>query len=197
MSIGARLHRAKVRPLLADPEELQRLAAKYAELITLRRERALGHELPPKRVFRELAGEFPGALWELDRLPLEALELRSAALRAASEGGPRAAWMDWLFAYHALFRGALAVKARLRARRSLHAGEASELAKVATRAARLPLGPGFVEASARPPGGRLAEVVWAAMEEHFAERAEVMRGVLFPGGRTPGATGGNGASDGA
>jgi hypothetical protein len=167
--------------VLADAVELTGLAAKYAELATLRRERALGHEVPPKRVFRELAARFPGALWELDRLPLEEIERRGELLLAASAGGTRAPWMDWLDAYHALFRGALAVKARLRARKVLAAGEASELAAVASRAARLPLDAHFVEAVARPPAGRLAAVVWGVMEARFGESSEAMRGALFPG----------------
>lgn len=136
-------------------------------------------------MFRALAAEFPGALWELDRLPLEELDQRRERLVAAASGGPRAPWMDWLFAYHALFRGALAVKARLRARRSLHEGEAGELAAVASRAARVSLDAGFIEAIARPPAGRLAAVVWAWMAARFGESREGMGRALFPGSRAP------------
>src|SRR5688572_21818647 len=51
--------------------DLARLAAKYETLATLRRERAAGAPLPGAAHFRALAREFPGALQELDTLPLE------------------------------------------------------------------------------------------------------------------------------
>src|SRR5262249_1042101 len=64
-------------------EALGRLAHKYARLLELRRDRAAGKPIPERAVFRVLADEFPGALYELDTLPLDALEARAAETAAA------------------------------------------------------------------------------------------------------------------
>ncbi|HVY45347.1 MAG TPA: hypothetical protein VHB21_05685, partial [Minicystis sp.] len=93
-----------------EARPIARLAHKYARLVELRRARAAGEPVPPREVFRALAAEFPGALYELDTLPMDALEARAAATAEAASLGEPAAWMRFMIDYHALFRAALAVK---------------------------------------------------------------------------------------
>lgn len=162
---------------------MRSLAQKYAALVALRTARAAGDDVPPKSVFRRLAAQFPGALWELDRLPLATLEERHHALEAAANGAPLAPWMGWLEAYHALFRGALAVKGRVGPRKELRDGELESLGLAAERAARRTLPRGFVAACVRPPGGRLADAVWSALEAETGEPKEALRLALFPSTR--------------
>ncbi|MEZ4301038.1 MAG: hypothetical protein R3B70_39245 [Polyangiaceae bacterium] len=78
-----------------DPAHpLRRLAHKYETLVELRRARARGEPLPEKAVFQSLAREWPGALYELDRLPLEDIESRLRSLRATlEEAAPEQPWM--------------------------------------------------------------------------------------------------------
>ncbi len=90
------------------PSTLARIATKYRELLALRRERALGAPPAPREVMRRLSAEFPGALRELDTMVEQELAHRAEALEAAASGGPRAAWMAYVAAYHALYKAALA-----------------------------------------------------------------------------------------
>src|SRR5262249_52406116 len=110
------------------PTDLARLAYKYETLAELRRARAAGEAPPARSVFKALATEFPGALNELDMLPLDVIDERAAALSRAAGGAPTEPWMDWLFAYHALMRAALHVKARLARTRVVSDDEAASLA---------------------------------------------------------------------
>ena len=89
------------------PGRLSRLLHKYDTLAELRAARARGEPIPAKAVFKTLAEELPGALHELDRLPLPEIEARRDALRAALAGGPVLPWMTAMASYHALYRAAL------------------------------------------------------------------------------------------
>ena len=74
-------------------DELARMARKYRFLGELRRDKARDGTVPHRRVFRDLAAEFPGALNELDMLPLEIIDARADALERAARGrgrGPQA-----------------------------------------------------------------------------------------------------------
>jgi hypothetical protein len=185
---------AALAPRAAD---LARLAAKYQTLATLRRERAAGVPLPGAATFKALAREFPGALQELDTLPLELIEARAVELAAAaraveaaghpaggadgrSETLPR--WMSWLFAWHALMRGALLVKAALRGARDVDDARAGELAARAAAAAGVPFPTALVHGVARPPDGRIARLVVAHAATCFEVAPEVFTDAVFPAG---------------
>jgi hypothetical protein len=146
---------------MAVTDPIARLCHKYEALLELRRARARGEAIPEKAVFRALAGEFPGALYELDRSPMEELEARSAALRAVLAGAPEAPWMRPMAAYHALYRAALYVKARAQKGQAPGPEEAVSLAAAASRHAGIDVDPAFVRAVARPDRGRIAPIVLA------------------------------------
>jgi hypothetical protein len=167
-------------PELVEPVELERLARKYRRLAELRRARARGEPIPERAVFRELAGEFPGALHELDNLPLEEIDRRAEALATAIAGGPAEPWMAWMARYHALMRAALYVKIRVARRPPLSGEQAAALAAKAGAHAGADVGAAFVLTVADPPEGRLNRVVDAALAAAFAAPAEEIRRALFP-----------------
>jgi hypothetical protein len=160
--------------------EIARLASKYRTLGDLRRAKARGEAVPPRGVFKALAEEFPGALNELDMLPLDEIDRRRAALDGAATGAPVEPWMAWLHGYHALMRAALRVKGRLRKAREITDARAGALAAEATTCAGTPVGPDFVRAVARPPGGRITPVVLARLAALFEVDPEVILDTLFP-----------------
>lgn len=88
---------------------LEMLREKYAELRLLRTSALSRQEARPRLI--RLAARFPGALRELDALPLEAVDARLEALDSVLAGRrKREPWMDATARFHALFRGALAAK---------------------------------------------------------------------------------------
>ena len=173
----------RAAPPTADAPALARLLHKYETLGDLRRARARGEPIPEKAVFKALAAEMPGALYELDRLPLEDIDARRDALAEALRGGPAATWMTAMAAYHALYRAALFVKARTRKHRAPGAEEAAALARDASRHASIDVGPAFVHAVARPEGGRIGPVVLAEVAARTGESAPALRAALFPSRR--------------
>jgi hypothetical protein len=173
-----------------DPDgKLARLLHKYEALAALRRDRAAGEPIPDKSVFRALAGEFPGVLYELDRVPLEDIDGRRAALAAALSGGPIAAWMPAMATYHALYRAALYVKIRVKIRAARGAlpgpAEAAALALAAGKHASIDVGAAFVTAVARPENGRIGPIVIAETAARAGARPEDLQSALFPARRAP------------
>ena len=161
-------------------EALLRLAHKYARLGELREARARGEPIPERAVFRELASEFPGALRELDTLPLDEIAARHAALAAAAEGGTVEPWMEWLDGYHRTFRAALYVKPRV------GRGAVSDLAARASERTGALVDEAFVRAVAEPPGGRLEPIVLGMLAARHGRPAEEIRRTLFPHSRRRG-----------
>ena len=161
-------------------EALTGLLGKYEALAELRRARARGEPVPERRVFKALADAFPGALHELDMLPLERIDARIEALRAAISGAPEEPWMAWMLAYHALMRAALRIKIRMSRRRDLDDERARSLAQDASLHAGVSVDEAFVRAVASPPEGRIARVVYAQLEVRFGEDREAIRAALFP-----------------
>ena len=93
------------------PGALAGLARKYRALVALRARRDGGGPPATRDELRQLAGEFPGCLRELDTLGPEELARRAAATAAAAAGGAPEPWMDWIASYHALMGEALAARA--------------------------------------------------------------------------------------
>ncbi|WP_437639620.1 hypothetical protein [Sorangium sp. So ce854] len=162
------------------PEALSQLARKYRTIAELRRARSAGEPIPGKEVFRALAGEFPGALNELDNLPLDEIERRSEALARALAGGPEERWMAWMHGYHALMRAALYVKIRVARRGELSDPEAAALAERAARHAGTPVDAAFVMAVKAPPDGRLNRLVLGRLAAASGAPAAEIRGTIFP-----------------
>jgi hypothetical protein len=87
------------------------------------REEAGFEEPDPRRELADLAASFPGALREIDELPIETIRDRIAALVQAESAGGRGArveaWMEAQVLVHGLARGALAAKRWLGKRRDI------------------------------------------------------------------------------
>jgi hypothetical protein len=127
-----------------DRHALERLRAKYATLHALRTAHSRqGAKLATaaedanasddanatdRRALRAelaaLAAEFPGALRELDELPMADIEARLTALDDVACGRAASApWMHAVVRFHALARGALAAKRWLRGRKRVTAAD--------------------------------------------------------------------------
>ncbi|MRG93301.1 hypothetical protein [Polyangium spumosum] len=161
-------------------EALVALEGKYAEIAELRRARDRGEPIPEKAVFKALAERFPGALCELDTLPLDVVDARLEAIRSALAGGGIEAWIAWMIGYHALLRASLRIRIRAVRDRSCSDERAGELAKDASMHAGIEVDVAFVRATLRPPAGRIAAVVYMRLEALFDAPASAIRAALFP-----------------
>lgn len=144
--------------LACGPEEIAALTEKYRLLLDLRRAHERGEPTPGRALFQGLAARFPGALRELDRMPMATLERRLAELAAIGEGAAPPEWMVACASYHALLRFALA-----------HKGKPSPSA--------VPAGADreFLDGLARPPNGRMVPLVVSAIARGLGrEVAEVI-----------------------
>ena len=144
------------------PVDAAALARKYAALVELRARRDAGGDPRGGGDLRALAAEFPGCLRELDTLGLPELE-RRARLTATASADARASepWIEWIGAYHALMRDALALRDPARA------------GTVAVDAA-------FAAAVRAPPHGRVGVVVLRALAARFGVPAATIASALFP-----------------
>lgn len=166
------------------------LRDKYRELHALRLEHARGETNAPELRMRALARRFPGALRELDELPLPLIEERLRALdEALAHGPPFSAW-PWIglqVGYHAWMRAALRVKRLSRGRR----GEALDavLVELAAASAVEPADASGLEAPRfdraavaiilQPPGGRLGPWVLSEVARVAGVDPEAVRRALF------------------
>jgi hypothetical protein len=136
----------------------------------------------PRRAMAALASQFPGALREIDELPLESIVARVNALRACEGGAPTASWMEAMHLFHAFTRGALCAKRWLAGRkviddeaRAAFQDEASALCWAedargwSTELARL----------ASPPKGRVTELVYERIGARLGISTEEARTLVF------------------
>ncbi|MBI3449109.1 MAG: hypothetical protein HY049_09360 [Acidobacteria bacterium] len=186
---------------------LGRLVVKYRTLAELReaRERAEadghrefgGPEIDRRTLeFRRIAKEFPGSLRELDGSGARRLRAKESAVREVVErsrstsGSPApAAWMSVVLDYHRLLRESLAIKAWLASRvpRGESVGAATVEEYLEDRRARrlepmsLLDAAAWLESHRRPPGGRLHNLVFRALEEaHGLTRHAIERAIFGP-----------------
>ncbi len=168
-------------------EALADLRKKYEELLRLRLEDAAaasgGRHHDPSPEMAAVAERFPGALREIDELSLESIEARIAEL-AAAEADPSHArpWMIALHLFHMLARGALATKRWLGGRKHVD----DELVQAFAHA--IPSLPFAEEAAmwkddlariARPPRGRVTELVYARVAVEMRMPASEVRILVF------------------
>jgi hypothetical protein len=150
--------------------DVRGLHQKYTRMRTLRvlHERKKNdpsfEEPDPRDEMASLAEEFPGALREIDVLPLEVIEERIKELELC-ESDPtrsRATWMEAQTLFHRVARGALKTKRWLGKRKEItddvRERFARELGAVDERAR---LFADDLESIANPPRGRVMEVVHA------------------------------------
>jgi hypothetical protein len=168
------------------PEQLARLLDKYRALRQLRVTRA---EVSPRAELSALAASFPGALRELDRVPLPLIEQRIASLSAALENRERvAAWMTLQIAYHGFMRAVLRLRRGLL---SVSEHELSDPHACLQRLAYIAAGdepaPERLDTTAlsvirRPPGGRLNPWVMEQVARDLAVRPADIEQALFVDG---------------
>lgn len=151
--------------------DVTELREKYTSLERLRRARRLEPErAPPLDEIRALAHRFPGALRELERLPLEVViergrELDNVLVGAAQEP----LWAMAQRCFHAQLRGALEVKRGL-----LQPGVTPAFPQDAE--------PFLLCAAevARPPGRKLTTWIIRRVAEELGVHQEECRRLLFP-----------------
>jgi hypothetical protein len=156
----------------ASPSDLHSLARKYRALAALRR----GQSALAKSDARALANEFPGALRELDSLPLDAIDARLADVARAGRGGRAESWILPMLAYHARMRQLLAVKRLL-------AGERCpdpECASMIAFALGPNCDPALVVRVAAPPAGRLNRLAFELIASELGHAEGDLEGMLFP-----------------
>lgn len=147
------------------------LLEKYVEMRELRNLDARKGLANPKPRMRALATRFPGALREIDELPLEIIQSRIAALENLGNRTPDA-WMIAMASFHAGMREVLAIK-RVLGRKKLTRALRLRAAKVAPKSrwdlARV----------SRPPKGRLTEIVVQHIAEQMRITPERVRELVF------------------
>lgn len=174
-------------------EELADLATKYASMLRLRRAQDVdveaGREHRPVRDdLRALSSRYPGALAEIDRLPLGVLESRLAeveALRDRDDASVDAlpTWVRGWIGVHRGLRGALAIKEWLRGRRTLDADTRAALDAALAAMRHADEARAWADAFdviAAPPRGRLVDVVLDRVARELALERETLRALLWP-----------------
>lgn len=169
----------------ALPEALADLRDKYVEMLAMRLEHASGDEdtaRVPKRMAR-LAAKYPGALREIDELEIDVIRARIAGLEATLAGqGEIEEWMRALAVFHALARGALYAKRWLAGRKRVDAGLArayeGQAASFEFSADALQWSRDLARI-ARPPRGRLLDLVFARVALHLGITHERARTLVF------------------
>ena len=123
-------------------------------------------EPDPRAAMADLARTYPGALRELDELPLALIRARIDELGAAEmDARSVAPWMVAQSRFHALARGALAVKRWLAGRAFTPAIDGSFASALATLpfARDAELWTNDLAAIASPPRGRLMDLVYVRL----------------------------------
>jgi hypothetical protein len=163
--------------------DLIALARKYRTLSELRRATFQLTSFDERRLARQLAREFPGALRELDIMPLAEIERRADALAAAARGGPAEAWMEWMVAYHRTMRAALAIQRLLLGRRTVREERAIVIAFDVSHESGVRCDVEFVRELASPSRGRIHSVVFRRLSIELGATPSAIQGALFADAR--------------
>jgi hypothetical protein len=170
-------------------EQLRSLRDKYERILALRRDHARAREdasfvePDPRADMASLAEEFPGALRELDMLPLRVLAARLDALTTAERSpGRTEPWMLAQSLFHRYARGALVTKRWLGGKKRIT--EATREAFIAAlpdlpRSADAALFVDALEDVASPPRGRVMDLVHARVALHLGVTATEVRALVF------------------
>jgi hypothetical protein len=161
------------------------LLDKYREIKRLRVEHARGDEQDPRPQLRVLAARFPGALRELDELPMDAIEARLALLNdVLARVQPAPSWIALQLGYHGWMRAALRIKLIARGRDSAHVD--AVLAELPQRYAPSAFDPPLasldraaVSAILEPLDGRLNPWVFARVAAAAGVEPDAVRRALF------------------
>lgn len=140
-------------------------------------------EPDPRAAMAELARRFPGALREIDELPIDVIRARIDALAAAEADRTRLQpWMPAHASFHRLARGALAVKRWLGGRALTPALEqAFEAALPALDdAGDARLWADDLHAIAAPPRGRVMDLVYGRLARELGVDVTAARAAVLP-----------------
>lgn len=171
--------------MLVTAESVSALREKYLEIRRLRVEHAAGLEADPRRELAALARRFPGALRELDELPMPEIERRLLALDTIVERGAEVPeWVRLQIGYHGLMRAALRIKRFARGRTGADADNVlAELRACYVPASDEPALASFDRAALyailEPEQGRLNPWVFARVAELYGVPPERVRFALF------------------
>ncbi len=140
-------------------------------------------EPDPRPAMAELARDFPGALREVDQLPLEIIRARIEEI-AAAEANPSvvASWMRAQARFHRLARGALAVKSWIGGRAvtaDLHDAFTDAL-RVMPDADAASAWAKDLAAIANPPRGRVMDLVFARLAHELDTDVASARAAVLP-----------------
>jgi hypothetical protein len=169
-----------------NAETVRALRDKYREIKRLRDADAAGSIADPRREMAALAQRFPGALRELDELPMDQIEARLFALEQLSASADAHAAPEWVrlqIGYHGCMRAVLRIK-------RIAAGVGDDVAAVlhalalqyepaADEPPRASFDRAAVEAIVRPDGGRLNPWVYGRVAAACGVEPEAVRRALF------------------
>jgi hypothetical protein len=167
------------------PALLAALASKYRTLHALRVQLQPLATAALRVQLASLAAAFPGALRELDQLPLELIALRLAAIqRVLAQAAEPDTWMRLQIAYHGFMRAVLRIRRGLRARGATVIDARSELEALAyTPAEDEPPASRFdllaLQTIRKPPAGRLNPWVMAQVAKDCGVSVEAVHEALF------------------
>lgn len=141
-------------------------------------------EPDPREEMVSLAEQFPGALREIDTLPLDVIEERIHELTLCEEDPTRAraAWMEAQSLFHRVARGALETKRWLGKRKEIDASVRASFEEALARGAideRARLFADDLASIANPPRGRLMEVVHARVARAIGTTASESKRLVF------------------
>lgn len=167
------------------------LRSKYVEMLAMRVEHERGTEdvREVRGRMGRLAATFPGALREIDELPLVEIRRRVRALtRVLGEGTAPAPWMIAMARFHALTRGALVAKRWLRGRKRV---DDLVAARFVRDVAGLPFASDALawrkelDVIASPPHGRLMGAVFRRLAKELNATESDARRMVFDTKRRP------------
>jgi hypothetical protein len=159
--------------------DLIALREKYEEMLRLRLERS---GADPRRAMAALASRFPGALREIDELPLETIASRLSELRATEGGAPASPWMEALHLFHSLTRGALCAKRWLAGRKDVGDEVRAAFEREATALCWGDDARAWgndLSRLASPPRGRVTELVYERMSAQLGVTPDEARTLVF------------------
>jgi hypothetical protein len=168
-----------------DQQLLGGLRRKYQIIRELRLAAAADAGIAPRARLAALARAFPGALRELDQLPMSDIEARLLALeRVLDQGAQPEQWMQLQASYHGFMRAVLRIRLRSRGRPlEIDDAERELLAVRYEPAADEPPIERFdlvaLRVIRRPPGGRLNPWVFSEVARDHGVNPELVRQALF------------------
>jgi hypothetical protein len=168
-----------------EPPQHQQLIALRDKYQAMRSLRLDAHGDEPRARLIALARDYPGALRELDQLPLPVLEERLSAIeRVLAERAEPQTWMRLQIGYHGFMRAVLRIRRLSRGRSAPIEDAALELAALPYQP--LPDEPPVARFSAedletirRPPGGRLNPWVYAQVAQDCGTTPDLVLKALF------------------